>query len=51
MCDHCLDTPSGVLVRFIDEPDGTTSILIDSDEHGTVVSATVYTAELRKRYS
>lgn len=47
MCDHCLPTiHHDTLVRFMPGPDGTTQILIDSDEHGTVVGVTVTTAEL-----
>lgn len=50
MCDQHLEGPHEQLVRFIDNKDGTTSILIDSDEFGTVISASVFTTELRRRY-
>ena len=52
MCEFHLHSPDpDAVIRFVDHSDGTTSILIDSEEFGTVISATVFTVELIERYT
>ena len=42
---HHLLSVGGKSLRIVHHPDGTTSILIDSDVHGTVVGARVLTVD------